>query len=340
MSARRAVVGRSALLLLFFGLAACTPDFEQIWLVKDLRILGLQADPPEVLVPIDAQYPPATFPTVHVSGLVVDPPEAASVTVRWELWACSQDSLRASGMNAGGTLSDSVRCDTASRSQQVANGTSALSAISADFTLDRDLYSAALAADVYKIGPIALGGVPVVLDLQVTSDTVGFDRAIKRVVYGNPLPLLKTANVNPHLDKVLVDDVDQSSLQVKVGQTVKLLPVPMADAAEGYWVATFKGLCSKDSDCEDGQAGTQCVSGICSRHLTEYLSYAFFTTAGTLSDATTGGKPSPFINNKKIADPSSSWAAPSTPGKAQLWVVIRDDRGGLSWKTLQAEVTE
>jgi hypothetical protein len=330
---------RAALLLLLSALAACTPDFEQAWLVKDLRILGLQADPPEVLLPIDAQYPPATFPTVHVSGLVVDPPEAATVPVRWELWACSQDSLRVSSMG-GGTLSDAVRCDTASRAQQVANGLSPISAISADFTLDRELYNAALAADVYKIGPIALGGVPVVLDLQVSNDTVGTDRAIKRVVYGNPLPLPKTANANPQLDQILVDDVDQSPIQVKPGQTVKLLPVPAPGAAEGYWVATFKGLCIKDADCNDGQAGAQCVTGICSRQLTEYLSYAFFTTAGTLSDATTGGKPSPFIDNKKIADPSSNWAAPATPGKAQLWVVIRDDRGGLSWKTLQAEISE
>ena len=329
---------RAALLSLLLLCGACTPNFEDVWLVKDLRILGLQTDPPEVLVPLDAQFPPNTFPTVHVQALAVDPAAGGSAELHWELWACPAGTPQGSTM-PGATPTDAPRCDPGTLRQLVKQGSSLLSDIQADFVLDRDLYNTSLAVDPVKLGEVALGGVPVLLDLQVSSAELGSDRVVTRPVYGNPIPLPKTANANPQLDKILVDDTAQTALKVKPGQTVKLLPVPAASAAESYWVATFKGLCSVDADCDDGQAGAQCMGGICSRKLTEYLSYAFFTTAGTLSDATTGGKPSPFVDNKKIADPSSNWAAPGTPGQAQLWVVIRDDRGGISWQTLQAEIS-
>jgi hypothetical protein len=175
------------------------------------------------------------------------------------------------------------------------------------------------------------------VELRVGSEA-GSDRALKRIVYGNPLPAEKKPNTNPWLGRLLVDGKELpagNDLQVDAGQTVKLLPEPAPGARESYWVATFRGPCTLDTQCGEGAV---CKDHICSRRLDEFLSYAFFTTAGALSYASTGGKPTPFAENKKIADPSSDWTAPPAPGRAELWVVVRDDRGGVGWKTLQAAV--
>ncbi len=293
----RARSGRSirvaAALALLASLAACTPDFENVWQVLDLRILAIQAEPPEVLQPLGT----LTFPAVKVSALVVDPRAPDGAVFDWKLWACT---------------ADENRCEISSKQVLVKEGRSTLDAIRVDYVLSTELYLAAIQADVLK----GFGGVPVMLELQVSREG-STDRGVKRLVYGAPLPSQKTPNANPTLAGVLADDKPlPAALTATVGTPIKLLPEPAKEAAEQYWVATYTG----------GE-----------RQLTEFLSYAFFTTSGKLSDATTGGKPTPFVENKKIADPSSTWT-PTTPGLARLWVVTRDDRGGVSWTTFTATV--
>jgi len=41
-------------LLALAGTAACTPSFDNATTVSDLRLLGVQADPPEVLIDLEA----------------------------------------------------------------------------------------------------------------------------------------------------------------------------------------------------------------------------------------------------------------------------------------------
>ncbi|HET6582439.1 MAG TPA: hypothetical protein VFG69_03305 [Nannocystaceae bacterium] len=67
----------------------------------------------------------------------------------------------------------------------------------------------------------------------------------------------------------------------------------------------------------------------------EAIAVAWYATAGELDDARTG---------RDADDPTrtstNAWTAPLTPGPATLWIVLRDDRGGTSWRTLTVEVTD
>jgi len=67
----------------------------------------------------------------------------------------------------------------------------------------------------------------------------------------------------------------------------------------------------------------------------EALGYSFFATAGSISslrstDTTATGQP---------ADTSVDWSTPSDPQQVQLWVVVRDGRGGVGWIARSVKVT-
>lgn len=65
----------------------------------------------------------------------------------------------------------------------------------------------------------------------------------------------------------------------------------------------------------------------------EAIAVAWYATAGELDAARTG---------RDREDPSrtstNTWTAPAEPGAATLWIVLRDDRGGTSWRTLTVDV--
>jgi len=320
------------LLALATLVGACTPDFEDVWLVKDLRILAIQADPPEVLVP--AGNVAAAPPPVQVTALVVDPRLAAGASLRWELWACTPEE---------------VTCDDASTRTLVRSATSPLDQIQASFSATPALIQAATREDIYR----GFGGVPVKVHLKVwgKGETQPVE-GIKRLVYGasdsalllGSSPLLeppppgaltgacrsqgsacdaglacagsrcvKVPNQNPSITEIDVDGdpILPTGLEVRATDTdIELLPVSPKEDVEPYWVFTFSG-------------GT--------RKLDEYLYYSFFVTSGKkLSPANTGGKPSVFATIKRVEDLTSEWT-PDAPGTFSLWVVIRDDRGGTSW---------
>lgn len=328
--------GPRALAVAFLALAtlvgACTPDFEEAWLVKDLRILAIQADPPEVLVPAGSSA--AAPPPVQITPLVVDPRLAASESLRWELWACTPEE---------------VTCDGASQRTLVRSASSPLDQVQASFAATPALIQAAMQKDLYR----GFGGVPVKVHLKVwgKGETEPVE-GIKRLVYGasdsallmGSSPLLeppqpgalsgacrsqgapcdaglgcegsrcvKVPNQNPSITEVTADgdSILPTGLEVlATDEEIELLPVSPKEDVEPYWVFTFSG-------------GT--------RKLDEYLYYSFFVTSGRkLSPASTGGKPSVFATIKRVEDLTSEWT-PEEAGTFSLWVVIRDDRGGTSW---------
>ena len=282
-------LGALALALLPCG---CTPDFAPEWLIKDLRILAIRAEPPEVLLPAGS----TDFPPVQVEALSVDP-TAPQAEVDWELIGCSNEE---------------TRCDLATYRKVVGFGHGRLDTVQCEVRLPIDLYQAALAADPLR----GLGGVAVMLQLSVRRE--GQEAiAVKRLVYGTPTPPAKTPNRNPSLIVTADEQPPPSSWTIDAGRKVVLRPVSLPTDKEHYWVATYSGG---------------------SRELDEFLSYSFFTTAGALSDAQTGGRPIAFIENKKTTDLSSEWTAPTSAGPVTLWIVVRDDRGGAGWTGLTATI--
>jgi hypothetical protein len=110
----------------------------------------------------------------------------------------------------------------------------------------------------------------------------------------------KPVNQNPGVASLFAGDfaiADDGSTTVPTGATVHLTPVP----SEGSHELTADGY--------------------------EKLNYSFYSTDGEVqtlrsTDTTASGTD---------ADPSIDWIAPKTPGTVQLWVVVRDGRGGVGW---------
>lgn len=65
----------------------------------------------------------------------------------------------------------------------------------------------------------------------------------------------------------------------------------------------------------------------------EALSLAWYATAGTFADNRTGRSDDDVTRRS-----TNVWTAPDDPGRVTLWIVIRDDRGGTSWRTLFVDV--
>jgi hypothetical protein len=285
--------------------SACTPDFDPVWLVKDLRILAIRADPPEVIGPASA----TAFPPIRIDALAVNPQDPAA-TYAWELWGCS---------------AEKTNCDEAVYRTRLHQETSTLAQISRDVQISDELYQQALQADLFQ----GFGGVPLMVELKIFQGSGPTVRGVKRLVFGLEIPLGKTANVNPTLDEIRLDETPfASTVRVSDCEDRELLPVPSEAAREPYLVSTF-------SDPLQGE------------QLVEYLSYAFFASTGSLTHGETGGKPTVFVTEQKKIDVSSAWTPPcddqgrlsAEDDRVQIWVVIRDDRGGVSWRELELEIT-
>lgn len=60
----------------------------------------------------------------------------------------------------------------------------------------------------------------------------------------------------------------------------------------------------------------------------EGISAAWYATAGSFTDDQTGRTET----DPDAVDTSNGWTAPASPGLVRLWIVLRDDRGGVGWE--------
>ena len=294
---REFLAGCCATLALVSG---CTPDFDEVWDVSDLRVLAVRADPPEVLVPIASLADiPERAPPVRIEALVVDP-RAPDAEFDWTASVCSAE--------------EDLCADAKVKPKEIQRGRSRLDQIAFEFVADRELILAAREADPFG----GFGGIPILLELVIDDGELPVT-AVKRLVYGAVDPPGKRPNQNPSLARIKRDDavIDTDLGQLDPEQELTLLPEPTPETKEKYLVRTFE---------------------LEARELEEFISYSFFTTGGTLSHARTGGKPSTFVTNKKVDDVTSDFTAPTASGPGKLWIVIRDDRGGVDWRELAFEV--
>jgi hypothetical protein len=109
-------------------------------------------------------------------------------------------------------------------------------------------------------------------------------------------------NRNPGLAALLVDD-EPAGAEFEVGATVEIRAEPAEDAEETY---------------VDAQTGEE---------KTETLRFSYLTTAGTIDNP-----PGPSFNLKKM-----DLKLPKTPGPVEIFVAVRDERGGVTvaQRTLQ-----
>ncbi len=66
----------------------------------------------------------------------------------------------------------------------------------------------------------------------------------------------------------------------------------------------------------------------------EAMRASWFATAGAFETARTGRTEA----EADVPFTTAMWTAPTEPGTTQLWIVLRDDRGGTTWASLRFDV--
>jgi hypothetical protein len=224
--------------------AACTPSFDSVSDIRDLRVLAVQAEPPE------AQFDQNGVQDVTVRVLAVDPVPRSLTRIDGRLCAPT----------------DSRRCETGMRVELPSLVGPAGGEFSWVVRLPRALVDFALGNDALR----GLGGIRVMLSLEVNDgDPHGVVFASKNVIYS---PAGGTPNHNPlmtglHLTKDTSDAGKWSPgdppLALGVGAPIGLRPLLAADAIEEYDTTDLRGN---------------------RVHLREQLSYSFFVEPGAEVD--------------------------------------------------------
>jgi hypothetical protein len=228
-------------LLLACALALACANFQDVSTIVDLRVIAVEADPPDVFLkitglPTDPTKPldptmlgvdPASIPTIHLTPLLVAPPGTGRA-ITWQLSACPNNPLGAAppgsvmggGMDPGGGANNTVGstlCDDARVRFFPAPGVFA-AGDTANVQLTPDILRTAFLMDIYKdqYGNYHGGfdlGMP--LNIQVTAtDGVQMVKAVKRVVFWaktwpdqmlNQIPTIPSVSVFGHRDEATFD---------------------------------------------------------------------------------------------------------------------------------------
>ncbi|RMH42510.1 MAG: hypothetical protein D6689_07910 [Deltaproteobacteria bacterium] len=307
--------------------AACGADFEDPAIVLDLRMLGARAEPPEVLLPPDAEPEDVDVPDIDICALVADP--GASRRLAWEMVACAPTS--------------SGRCDRAGApfvpvgSGVVDDPDEAEVPVPPCGTLRPSPALADILRQSIDEDPLqGFSSVAVQVEIFVkpegAADADGI-YGVKRALFAPQLPPDRAANRNPSVDGVRIaragdaepaEDValarctaaDAAPIALVPGEEIALFPVEPDGVRERYVLPTLDGG---------------------SRSFTENLTYSWFATAGSFSAATTGGPTDAFGNAPRL---DTRFTAPDVdaPADVALWLVVRDERGGAAWYEMCARV--
>jgi hypothetical protein len=346
------------------GLAAgCTPDFDHITTVKDLRVLGITADTPELLFdggPLSMQETlcldpatlqalgaelaprlPETFPPVTLRPLVVDP-RGMGRPVRYRAVVCvsptgTQNQNMGADLAPGGVRNTIGRGQCPEDAPLLAEGEATPlpgGRVPIEVRLDptRAQVIAAFLAD--PLG--AIYGLPLTVQLTVSA---GAEQVIarKRVLIAARLTPDQKPNANPTITRVVhrpdengvatpfdFADSMREPLAVRLGEELMIEPSrPEADR-EMY-------------PARIGDRRTGCVT---TRPAVEAGRFAFFATAGEFGPASTNTEP-PIIREPgtQLHKLASTYRAPRAlkPGESdnvRIWIVTRDERAGASFVEL------
>jgi hypothetical protein len=313
------MVMRKALILVAAAAVGCG-SLETPSIVLDLRVLGISVDPPEIVAPFVPDNPEAVvFDDVEVCALVADP--GASRQLAFNMVACAP--------------TDTLRCDQADQPRAeigfgvVDDPEEAAAPVELCATLSNSDALYDVIEDSVRVDTLAgFGGIGVQVELSIRPEPGSLDEAqfaAKQMLYSPQFPPDRVANRNPWLDQITATDADGDAIALPLGRCgdvtpvtvdagaeLELLPVEPEGVREDYVVPTFDGAI---------------------RELTENLRYAWYATSGDWSANNTGG-PRDFAGNDAPLD--STWTAPEEELGAEgldvsLWVVQRDERGGLAW---------
>jgi hypothetical protein len=131
-------------------------------------------------------------------------------------------------------------------------------------------------------------------------------------------------NVNPALDGVsalVPDDAPEAINVVRAGERVPL-------TARWATCASDAPACTGAEAYASYDVATQSVAA-----RREAIRLSWFTTAGTFDEDHTGR-----AATDEATTSDNAWTAPAVAGPAHVWVVVRDDRGGVGWRGFAFDV--
>lgn len=158
------------------------------------------------------------------------------------------------------------------------------------------------------------------------------------------------SNENPQLARVArsgADDLDDGTIEpINVGSSLEL---------DAFWEACPSASSCGDGYCTANEDPTSCAEDCLTPHgcagAERYVSYdpekgavvgrregitvAWFASRGHFQNEQTG------LSEEEAAaatETHNTWIVGNEPGPATVWLVIRDTRGGQSWKTFRFEV--
>jgi len=333
-------------------LAGCVPTFDdELSTVKKTELLAISSDPAEA----------APGDTVTLSALVATPPgDAMQPALSWglclarkpltELGPVNPVCLQAPGLAPPDALSPLGSGDTVPATlpmtacrlfgpslPEAMNGEPAGRPVDPDPTggFYQPVSVTLAATNVTSLGDVRVFCPPSGLDQDQAAN---FNANYRR-------------NQNPSIDSIAIADESgnrapiSDSITVTPGRTLRL---------EASWA-----LCPTTSVCGDGvcsalEDANNCADDCATpkgctgaepyaywnpdsralevRH--ESLRVSWYATDGTFADPVTGRDESEFAETSS----ENAWTAPSTLGKITLWLVIRDARGGQSFRTFTVTV--
>jgi hypothetical protein len=354
---RRGSPGALPLVLAALGaLAAGCEELDDPSEVKDLRLLAVALDPPELL--LDPAQPEAELPEIAVWPLVADP-AGNGRALEWAVRACANDPAAPSAPGAGteaaanypggGARSTvgSARCPPDGPTSVALTPRRPFTGGPVSVRLPRGLVTAALASDLFPghLGRLHGGfdlGLPINLELEVRAGdetVVGLKRVI---IWPAPLGPEHRPNRNPVTTRLrsfrerhpttlepqapITEMVDPVLVAVQAGHPLWIEPV--GAEAEPYLTTVVDRLTD--------EAKVVAVPA-------ENLRFSFFATAGKFVPAeTTSTLPFGAVATARVPtearyEPPAASELPLDQASGQrslrvtIWVVTRDERGGASF---------
>ena len=227
----------------------CVGSGDQPSNVHDLRVLAMQADPPE-------RYLADGIPYFKVRALIGDAPGVRR-DKSFRFSTCPKpDRLRCEGLEQEVVLGEGTT-------------TGELAEVELIAPTDEAFFKKAIEADAYR----GFGGLPLLVALRVGADAEQVWGA-KRLVLQLPPPLSvpgQAANLNPPEPVILLNEAPlpaASRVELRGAEISLDLAEPAPGAKETYLVPTFDGA---------------------TRELVEAWQFSWFTTKGHFSPETTGG---------------------------------------------------
>jgi hypothetical protein len=318
--------------LVALAVAAGCSTFEDPDIVLDLRVIAMQAQPPEQVVDVDLANPPqpadilAQLGPSRVCAIVADPGHDRNL--RWSMRLCKLDvGGRCDG--DGVYLADGIMPDPDLTWTTDGNGTRLRRTACADVPADGNLLGVLLDA-LKGDGLQGLGGIDYGVVLRIGGEEASpmLDVFATKTLRVSPrIPADRTANRNPDVTTYDFDtlgmglklghcDFDDLSPAgknvVNPGQDIQLNPNESPGAREMYTVPTLDGN---------------------TRTFTEALTYQWLATYGRFDNGTTGGPHDAFGNPAQVY---TDWHAPtrdeiSGPTAVSIWIIQRDERLGVHW---------